>query len=188
MKKSSILGAATIACVAMFLFCTICMASCNSTEAKKINLGDASNIELVNAQELIVAIDSQEQYIEGVDNNSLISFNKDIARLISRDLSLNMEIKSIELTDVVSSVNEKNEEFDIALVKFNPDQNDRLLCSTPYYSFNINSKDKVDYVAVMSKNKNNLYEVINKDIAIRIYDGSVLSIANQYFSQINLEE
>lgn len=68
------------------------------------------------------------------------------------------------------------------LTRFVSEEANNFFYTSPYYSYPDEFNGIIECVAVISKDKPNLYGIVNKDIAIRLYDGSISELINKWFT------
>lgn len=164
-------------CVALFLL-YISLCSCSTVSKNKIDLGDISNLELTENDKIIIAIDSCYKKNDFSWNDSLYEFNKEIGNVVVTDLSLKVENKEIDFKNISSCA----EPWDVLLTRFVSEEANNFFYTSPYYSYPDEFNNIIECVAVISKDKPNLYGIVNKDIAIRLYDGSISKLINKWFT------
>ena len=109
------------------------------------------------------------------NENKLDGFDIDVLKLVASDLGLNVEFHTMNYEEIYNSL--KNSEVDAGVFSqsITADYQKDIAFTAPYYN-NSNS------IGIF-KNNANLYQAVNKDIAIRIYDGSVGQLIEKWFSQ-----
>lgn len=155
--------------IAILIFAT----SCEVKNNKKIDLGDLSNIETDESGNFIVAIDPKSLLLK--NENKLDGFDIDVIKLVASDLSLNVKFQTMDYDEIYNSI--KNHDVDAGIFSkgINANYQKDIAFSAPYYN-NTNS------IGILNSNIN-LFQAVNKDIAIRIYDGSIGQLIEKWYSQ-----
>lgn len=266
-KKQTIFFVLCFFC--LILICSFSACSGSENKLKKIDLGDISNIELIDQGKLKVGICPKFSPFEFEEKNKLVGYDIDIAEMIGNDLDLKVEYQKLQYEDLTNAI--VNNEVDVAIsaINIDPTKQEEINFSTPYYtdqklfavgndsqinSDNLNTylasnntriaflknstsddyvlknlnnlqmvqcedyKEIVDSISenkadiciayqsffnkdanalkiikkidnkdecavALKKNKNNLYEAINKDLATRLYDGTIGSFIDKWFNK-----
>lgn len=133
------------------------------SDQKVIAVDKNSQINADNIDATLTDANTKISFIGGSTNQDYIFANFDKLQKFSKD----------KTSEIVASI--KNNETDVCMVykSYFDTHNDDLKIVK-------NIKDKDECVIAIPKEKENLYQALNKEIAIRLYDGSIGSIINDW--------
>lgn len=136
--------------------------------------------ELLEKNTLTVATSPDYEPYEFIKDGELVGFDIDFINLVAKELKLKLNIVYVPFEDIFNEVKSgENCDCAISSIAVTPERQKNFILSDIYYHDPTDTSGKQDCVIVISKDRANLLNAIDKIISIKKEDGSIDEIKNR---------
>lgn len=155
------------------------LAGCSKNNTLGMDYSYYSN-ELLEKNTLTVATSPDYEPYEFIRDGELVGFDIDFINLVAKELKLKLNIVYMPFDDIFKEVKSgENCDCAISSIAVTPERQKNFILSDIYYHVSTEISDKQDCVIVLSKDRANLLNAIDKIILIKKEDGSIEEIKNR---------
>lgn len=120
-----------------------------------------SNLEKIyHSKQLIVATNAEFPPFEYIEGNEFVGFDIDLARIIARELGVDIVIKHMDFDAVIGAVASKKADLAIAGLTISPDRLENVDFSNSYFNASQVVIVKVDNTTISGTNKESLLKTL----------------------------
>lgn len=132
-KKCKYIYAYCAILIFTIVFTLLCACACQANN-NDVDLGDTSNLDLVEKGALTVGIAPGFAPFESYIDGKIQGIDVDIAEMIAKDLKLKTSYKTIKYENILDAVKRKEVDIAISAIDVTPEKKKLVSFSSPYYS------------------------------------------------------